>query len=86
MDQVLQEQGVDQVDQEEPVVELELLEQVLHLHLHLELLEEQVQVFKDLVLQVKTVVHIIIFLVVVQVEVNPSKVRHLDLDQPQLVV
>ncbi len=71
---------------EEQVEELYLLEQVLHLHLLMAQLEEQVQVFKDLVPQVKTAVHIIIFLVVVQVEVNPSKVQHLDLDQPQLVV
>ena len=71
---------------EEQVVELYQLEAVLHLHLHLELLEGQVRVFKDLVLQVKTVVHIIIFLVV-EVGVDKLlKVQHLHLDQPQLAV
>ena len=50
---------------------------MLQLHLHLELLEEQVRVFKDLVLQVKTVVRIIIFLVVEVEGDNLLKVHHL---------
>jgi hypothetical protein len=68
-------------------LEVVLLELALMLQLppHMELLEEQVLGFKVLVLQVKTVVHIIIFLAVAVAEVNLLKDPHQDLEQLLLV-
>tara|TARA_R110000824_G_scaffold175992_1_gene354791 strand:+ start:288 stop:518 length:231 start_codon:yes stop_codon:yes gene_type:complete len=68
------------------VAELLQLAVMLQLHPLTEQLEEQVQVLQDLVLQEKTVVHIIIFLVVAVAEVKLLKAQHQDLEQPLLVV